>query len=53
MVFEFGVEVNKGGISCTSPLTIMKASAIQKDDVSLRLRLPNPLSARDALSLYT
>ena len=47
------VEVNKGGISCMLPLMITKARAIQKDGVSLRLRLLNPLSARDALSLHT
>ena len=47
------VEVNKGGISCVLPLTIMKARAIQKDSVSLRLWLLNPLSARNALSLHT
>ena len=35
------------------PLTIMKARAIQKDEVSLRIRALNVPSARDALALHT
>jgi len=46
-------DVNRGGILCWMPLTIMKARAIQKDEVSLRIRALNVPSARDALALHT